>query len=77
MGWIISESVRVVSPGFADLLVESEAAEGLEPLGKVVGVQEGGEVISELPMCSSDIASWWHPEGAVHAFDLAVRSLRF
>lgn len=45
------EPERVVSPGFADVFVGSEVAEGLEPLREVVSVYEGCEVISEPPVC--------------------------
>src|SRR3954454_20287717 len=48
MGWIVSESPRLVCPSFADVLVGSEPPQGLEALSEVVGVEEGFEVLSEL-----------------------------
>src|SRR3954452_6334653 len=47
-GWIVSESPRLVCPSFADVLVGSEPAQGLEALSEVVGVEEGFEVLSEV-----------------------------
>lgn len=41
---IEAEAFGLFHPGFADGFVGGEAAQGLEPLGEVVGVQEGGEV---------------------------------
>src|SRR3954462_14695696 len=46
--WVEGEALRVVGPGSAYCLVWCEAAEGLEPLGEVIGVQEGCEMRLEL-----------------------------
>lgn len=73
VGWIVPEPVRVVSPGSADVFVGSETAKGLKALGEVVRVQEGGEVISKLPVCDVMISPHGgFLEGSVHALDLAV-----
>ena len=50
MGWIVSESAGLVCPDFADVLVGCEITKGLETLGKVVGVEKGFEVFSDLAM---------------------------
>jgi hypothetical protein len=50
VGWIVSESAGLVCPSFADVLVGSEPPQGLEALSEVVGVEEGFEVLSELPV---------------------------
>ena len=44
MGWIDVETVRLLSPALADVLEGGEPIEGLEALGKVVGIDEGCEV---------------------------------
>ncbi len=43
-----SEPIRLRRPDFADVLVRREAFEGLEPLGEVVGHEEGVDVRFEL-----------------------------
>ena len=46
---------------------------GLEPLGEVVGIQEGSEVFLELLVCGVVISAYGgFLKGSVHAFDLAV-----
>lgn len=70
---IESESAGLVCPGFADELVGSEALEGLEPLGEVVGDDEVRQVAAELVVGVVMEA----PDGglfdrAVHPLDLAV-----
>ena len=44
MGWIDVEAVWVLCPAFADVLKGGEPFKGLEPLGEVVGVDEGCEM---------------------------------
>jgi hypothetical protein len=45
---ISDEPMRLLDPGFADVLVGCEAAQGLEPPGQVVGIQEQLQVMEEL-----------------------------
>jgi hypothetical protein len=67
------ESAWLAGPGFADGLERCEAAKDLEPLGEVVGVQEGAEVLSELPMGFVVVAPHGRLlEGTVHTLDLAI-----
>ena len=74
VGWIVSEASRVVCPRVADAFVRREPSKGLEPLGEVIRIQEGGEVFSELPVgvvvISPDRGVL---ESTIHSFDLAVR----
>ena len=73
VGWIVSESPRLVCPSFADVLVGSEPPQGLEALSEVVGVEEGFEVLSELLVGLVVIApNGGFLEGAVHPLDLTV-----
>src|SRR4051812_43460250 len=73
VGWIVSESPRLVCPSFADVLVGSEPPQGLETLSEVVGVEEGFEVLSELLVGLVVIApNGGFLEGAVHPLDLTV-----
>jgi len=73
VGWIVSESAGLVCPDFADVLVGCEAAKGFETLGEVVGVEEGFEVFSELPVALVVIPpDSRFLEGTVHALDLPV-----
>src|SRR6516162_5234637 len=73
VGWIVSESVGLVCPSFADMLVGSEPPQGLEALSEVVGVEEGLEVLSELPVGLVVIApNGGFLEGAVHPLDLTI-----
>ena len=48
MGRIVSEAIWLVCPNLADALVGREPFEGLQSLGEVVSVQEGGKMIPEL-----------------------------
>ena len=73
VGWIVSESPRLVCPSFADVLVGSEPPQGLKALSEVVGVEEGFEVLSELLVGLVVIApNGGFLEGAVHPLDLTV-----
>src|SRR4029077_21122380 len=73
VGWIVSESPRLVCPSFADVLVGSEPLQGLDALSEVVGVEEGFEVLSELLVGLVVIApNGGFLEGAVHPLDLNV-----
>jgi hypothetical protein len=68
------EALGLISPGAADGFVWGEATKGLEALGEVVGVEEGGEMLLELPVCVVVIPSNGALlEGSVHALDLTVR----
>jgi hypothetical protein len=42
VGRIVSEAIWLVCPSIADAFVGSETSEGLEPLGEIVRLQEGG-----------------------------------
>ena len=67
------ESLRVGSPGFADELIRCEAAECFEAPGEVVGVDEVGEVASQLLMRLVEVAfDGCVLDGPVHSFDLPV-----
>ena len=57
----------------SDVLVRSEAGESFEALGKVVGVEESGEVLAQLSMAGIIVgADGGVFEGAVHALDLTI-----
>jgi hypothetical protein len=49
VGWIVSESVWIVRPSFADVFVGRETSESLQLLGEVIGIHEGGGMLFELP----------------------------
>jgi hypothetical protein len=73
VGRIVSEAVWFVCPDVADVVIGSETSEGLQPLGEVVGIEEGGKMIPELPVGVVVVA----PNGGllkspVHPLDLAV-----
>src|ERR1700745_1573174 len=73
VGWIVSESAGLGCPSLADVLVGSDPPQGLEALSEVVGVEEGFEVLSELPVGLVVIApNGGFLEGAVHPLDLTV-----
>jgi hypothetical protein len=50
MGWIESESVWFFFPDFADKFERREALQCLKPSGKIVGIDEVGEMTPELIM---------------------------
>jgi hypothetical protein len=50
VGRIVSESIWLACPGFANVLERREAVESFEPLGEVVGVEEGSEMGPRLPV---------------------------
>src|SRR3954447_12450896 len=71
--WIAPEAIGFVCPSLADCLVGSEAAQGLEPFGEVIGIEEGGEVLFELAVAGIVISpDGGLLEGSVHPLDLAV-----
>src|ERR1700722_12754765 len=73
MDWVESKSVRGLCPEFAEVFVGSEAFEGLESSGEVVGAEEVGQVRFELIV--SVVEVWFDGgvlDGPVHAFDLPV-----
>src|SRR5262245_9738790 len=73
VGWIISEATCLVCPSLTDVLVGREAAESLQPLGEVVGIQESSEMVLELPVVFVMIPpDGCFLEGAVHPLDLSV-----
>jgi hypothetical protein len=51
------EPIRLLSPGFTDVLVRGETAQGLDPPGMVVGVQEQLQVMPKLVMAVIGVAS--------------------
>jgi hypothetical protein len=68
------EALWLSCPDLADVLVGSEAAQRLEPAGKVVGGQEVAEMAAHLLLrviirAPDDCTL----EDAVHALDLSVR----
>jgi hypothetical protein len=73
VGRIVSESARLVCPGITDVFVRRQASQGLQPLGKVVRVKEGSQVVCELTvglvMISPDSGLL---ECSVHPLNLAV-----
>lgn len=73
MGWIEFEALWLFCPDRADVFVRCESFEGLESSGEVVGIDEVGEMLSEvfvgLVVEAFDSGFF---EGSVHAFDLAV-----
>lgn len=68
MDWIVSESLGVVRPSFADGLIWCEALQSLQSLGEVVGIEERSEVIAKLLVILVVIA----PDGRL----LEVRFIR-
>src|SRR6266567_388728 len=67
------ESFGLFCPDLADVLVGSEAFEGLQPFGKVISADEVGKMASKLTM--SLIVEAFDGrllDGAVHALDLSV-----
>ena len=73
MGWIKFESMGFFCPEGADVFVGCKSSEGLESSGEVVGVDEVGEVLTEVLVCLVvEALDGCFFEGSVHAFDLAV-----
>ena len=73
MVWIDDEAVWFVGPAFDDCLIWREAAQSLQSLCEVVGLDEGVEVGSQLVMrvvvVSPDGCLF---QGSVHALNLAI-----
>lgn len=56
-----------------DELIRSESSESFETFAKVVGIEEGSEMLLELSMSIVMIGSHGgFLDGAIHAFDLAI-----
>ena len=73
MGWIKFESMGFFCPEGADVFVGCKSSEGLEPSSEVVGVDEVGEVLTEVLVgFVVEALDGSVFEGSVHAFDLAV-----
>lgn len=73
MGWIEFESLWFFCPDRTDVFVRCESFECLEPSGEVVGVDEVGEMLSEVLVgLVVEAFDGCFFEGSVHAFDLAV-----
>ncbi len=73
MHWIDFESLRLPCPDFTDIFVWSEPLEGFEPLGEVVGQQEGVQVLLELVMAFIMIAfDRCVLDRPVHPLDLSI-----
>lgn len=73
MGWIKFESFGFVCPCFTDELVRCQALQSFETPGKIVGIQEVGQVGFELIM--ADIMEALYSlllNRAVHPFNLPV-----
>ena len=71
MGWIEFEVLGLFCPEGADVFVGCKAFECLESAGEVVGVDEVGEVLSEVfvgLVVEALDGSFF--EGSIHAFDL-------
>lgn len=71
--WIRCKAGGFLLEAGTDELISGEAAEGFEPLGKVVGIEEGAQMLLELSMAIVVISS--HSgflDGAIHAFDLTI-----
>jgi hypothetical protein len=67
------ESIWVICPDFADVLVRGQAFQGLEPSSVIVDIDEVGEVRFELLVPVVMIAfNGGFLDGSVHAFDLPV-----
>ena len=63
----------MICPAFADELVRGQPFEGLETAGEVVGIDEVGEMVTQLVVTVIVIAmNSGLLDGAVHAFDLAI-----
>src|SRR5690349_17677575 len=80
MGRVGTETVRFKLPLMTNEFIRRKPSEGLEALGKVVGHQEDGQVLTQLLMGSVIITiNGRFLEGAVHALDLAIcpRVIRF
>jgi len=73
MGWIEFEALRLFCPDRADVLVGCESFEGFESSGEVVGVDEVGEMLSEVSVgFVVEAFDGGFLECSIHAFDLAV-----
>ncbi len=73
MGWVEFEALRLFCPDRGDVFVRCEPFEGLESSGEVVGVDEVGEMLSELLVgLVGEAFDGGFFEGSVHALDLAV-----
>ena len=73
MGWIEFESLGFFCPDGADVFVGCKSSEGLEPSSEVVGVDEVGEVLTEVLVgFVVEALDGRFFEGSIHAFDLAV-----
>lgn len=74
MGWFFVKSLRRFSPAITDEFVGTSSLQGLEPLGKIVGLQEYLQMLSQLIMAPVKVAM--HRlffDAAVHALDLPIR----
>ena len=73
MGWIECEPLRLFCPDRADVLVGCESFESLESSGEVVGLDEVGEMLSEV-LVGFVVKAFdgGFLECSVHAFDLSV-----
>ena len=73
VGRVAFEALPLAGPAGADELVGGEPAQRLEPLGEVVGHQEGGQVRAELGVVVVvEALDGGFLDRVVHAFDLAV-----
>lgn len=73
MGWIEFESLGFFCPEGADVFEGSKSSEGFESSSEVVGVDEVGEVLTEVLVgLVVEAFDGRFFEGSVHAFDLAV-----
>ncbi len=73
MGWMECEPLRLFCPGGADVLVGCESFEGLESSGEVVGLDEVGEMLSEVSVSFVvEAFDGGFLECSIHAFDLSV-----
>jgi len=71
VAWVKPEGVWLFCPDFADIFVRREAAEGFAALGEIVGGEEIGEMLAQLPMAFIVVASHrWPLERPVHSLDL-------
>ena len=74
MGWINDESLWLVCPALADEFIRREAFECLEPSGKVVGIDEVGEMPPKLVVAIVMVAiDGSLLDGSVHGLDLPVQ----
>jgi len=73
MGWIECEPLRLFCPDRADVFVGCESFEGFESSGEIVGVDEVGEMLSEVSVgFVVEAFDGGFLECSIHAFDLSV-----